>query len=70
MGTLVRRMTLTEEGVRTPFYDKVNEYATLQYSKHSYRQDEYNETNTDVYKLVFNVETIFSLFLKFCKSKK
>ena len=60
IGTLISPMTLTEEIMRTQFYDKVDEYKTLEYSKQSYRQDEYKEKIKDVYKIFFDFETITS----------
>ena len=38
IGNLISPMVLTEEVMSTQFYDKVDEYKTLEYTKHSYRQ--------------------------------
>ena len=38
VGDLIIPMPLTEEVMRTQFYDKVDTYETLEYTKHSYRQ--------------------------------
>ena len=53
-------MVLTEEVTRTQFYDKVDEYKTLEYTKHSYKQEEYKEKDKTVYKVFFDFETITS----------
>ena len=53
-------MPLTEEIMRTQFYDKVDEYKTLEYTNHSYRQEEYKEKDKNVYKMFFDFETITS----------
>ena len=60
IGSLIIPIPLTEEVMRTQFYDKVDEYKTLEYTEHSYRQDEFKETNKDFYKLFFDFETITS----------
>ena len=60
IGNLIVPIPLTEEVMRTQFYDKVDEYKTLECTEHSYRQDEFKETNKDFYKLFFDFETITS----------
>ena len=60
VGNLIIPMPLTEELMRTQFYDKVDDYKTLEYTKHSYRQEEYKEKNNTVYKVFFDFETITS----------
>ena len=40
---LIVPITLTEEIMRTQFYDKVDNYDTLEYTEHSYRLEEYQE---------------------------
>ena len=46
IGSLIIPIPLTEEVMRTQFYDKVDEYKTLEYTEHSYRQDEFKQTKT------------------------
>ena len=53
-------MPLTEEIMHTQFYDKVDEYNTLDYTKNSYKQEEFKETINDLYKIVLDFETITS----------
>ena len=56
---LIVPITLTEEIMRTQFYDKVDTYDTLEYTEHSYRLDKFKENN-DLYKIFFDFETITS----------
>ena len=60
VGKLITPMPLTEEVMRTQFYDKVNEYETLEYTKNSYRLEEYKENDKEHYKIFFDFETITS----------
>ena len=53
-------MPLTEEIVHTQFYDKVDEYSTLDYTRNSYKQDKFEETINDRYDIFFDFETITS----------
>ena len=46
--------------MNTQIYDKVEEYRTLDYTKKSYRQEEYKEQLNSSYKLFFDFETITS----------
>ena len=39
VGSLIVPMPLTEEVIRTQFYDKVDAYETLNYTNNSYRQE-------------------------------
>ena len=41
VGSLVVPMPLTEEVMRTQFYDNVDEYETLAYTNNSHRLEEY-----------------------------
>ena len=40
---LIIPITLTEEVMRTQFYDKVDNYDTLEYTEHAYRLDKFKE---------------------------
>ena len=60
VDNLIIDMPLTEEVLRTQFYDTVDTYETLYYTKHSYRQDECKETHNNVYNIFFAFETITS----------
>ena len=60
VGDVFGPMSLTEEVMRTQFYDKVDEYKTLEYTEYSYRQEEYQERNNTLYKMFFDFETITS----------
>ena len=42
------------------FHDKVDGYNTFDYTKTSYKQDKFEETINDLYKIVFDFETITS----------
>ena len=44
----------------TQFYDKVDEYTPLDYTKNSYTQEEFEETVNDTYKLFIGFEIITS----------
>ena len=46
--------------MKTQFYDKVTEYKTLEYTKYSYKLEEYEGTNKQNYKIFFDFETITS----------
>ena len=46
-------MPLTEEMMHTQFHDKVGEYNTLYCTKHSYKQEKFEETVHDLYKILF-----------------
>ena len=46
--------------MKTQFYDKVDEYETLEYTKNSYRLEEYKEKDKEHYKIFFDFETITS----------
>ena len=48
---LISPMTLTEEVLRTQFYDKVDEYNTLEYTKQSYRLENCETKIKDFYKI-------------------
>ena len=43
-------MPLTEEIMHTQFYDKADEYKTLDYTKTSYKQEEFKETLNNSFK--------------------
>ena len=52
-------MPLTEEVMHTHnFYDKAGEYNTLGYTKSSYKQEEFKETVSDLYKMFVGFETM------------
>ena len=57
---MILNMPLTEEVMRSQCYDKVETYETLEYTKHSYRQEEYKEQHNTVYKMFFDFESITS----------
>ena len=57
---LICPITLTEDIMRTQFYDKVDNYKTLEYTTQSYKLDEYKEKKRDIYKIFFDFETITS----------
>ena len=44
IGKLISPTPLTEEIMHTQFYDKVDEYNTLDYTNNSYKQEELKET--------------------------
>ena len=52
-------MPLTEEIMHTQFYDKVDEYNSLDYTKNPYKQ-EVEETIHDIYKMFFDGDTVAS----------
>ena len=60
VDTLIIPIPLTEDIMRTQFYDKVNEYETLEYTKKSYKLEEYKEKDKTNYKIFFDFETITS----------
>ena len=41
IGQLITPMPLTEEIMRTQFYDKADEYNPLDYTNNSYKQDKF-----------------------------
>ena len=59
-GKLIEKMPLTEEVMCTQFYDKVDKYETLNYTKKACRLEEYKETYKAYYKIFFDFETITS----------
>ena len=46
--------------MHTQSYDKVDENSTLYYTNNSYKQEEFEETINDRYKIFFGFETITS----------
>ena len=60
IGKLVIPMPLTEEVMETQFYDKVDEYNTLEYTDKSYRMEEFQQKSYIKYKIYFDFETITS----------
>ena len=60
MVSLLLPMPLTEYIMHTQFYDKVDEYTALDYTHNSYKQDKFEETINDPYKILFDFETITS----------
>ena len=60
VGSLIVSMPLAEEVMRTQFYDKVDEYETLEYTRNSYRLEEYKEKDKEHYNIFFDFETITS----------
>ncbi len=59
--TLLTPITLSEEILRTQFYDKTDTYETLDYTDKSYRLEERRTPKTtQVYKIFFDFETITS----------
>ena len=60
VGKLIIPMPLTEEVMKTQFYDKVDEYNTLEYTDKSYRQEEFKEQLDIRWKIFFDFETITS----------
>ena len=59
VGSLIIPMPLSEEVTTTQFYDKVDDYGTLEYTDNSYKQ-EYSEKPKHYYALLFEFETITS----------
>ena len=53
-------MEITGEVLNTQFYDKVEDYKTLEYNKKNCRLEDYVERNTDQYEIFFDFETITS----------
>ena len=51
-------MPSTEEIMHTQFYDKVDEYNTLGYTRNSDKQERFEETLNDLYKIFFILGTI------------
>ena len=51
-------MELTDEVLKTQFYDKVEDYKTLEPIKKNCRLEEYVERNKDQYRIFFDCETI------------
>ena len=56
---LITPMELTDEVLNTQFYDKVNDYKTLEYNLNC-RLEEYVAKGKDQYKIFFDFETITS----------
>ena len=59
-GKLTIPMELTDEVLNTQFYDKVNDYKTLQHNETNCRLEEYVEKDKNQYKIFFGFETITS----------
>ena len=57
---LITPMELTDEVLNTQFYDKVDDYKTLEYNKKNCRLETYEEKVKDQYKIFFDFETITS----------
>ena len=57
---LITPILLTEELINTQFYDKVEEYRTLYYTKQSNIPEEYKEKPNSSYNIFFDFETITS----------
>ena len=53
-------MPLTEDVMETQFYDKVNEYNTLEYTNKPYRLDEFKQKSDIKYNIYFDFETMTS----------
>ena len=53
-------MKLTDEVLNTQFYDKVDDYKTLEYNKKNCRLETYEEKAKEQYKIFFDFETITS----------
>ena len=47
VGNLIEPMPLTEEVMCTQFYDKVDKYETLKYTKKACRLEEYKEKDKE-----------------------
>ena len=45
IDNVIITMPLTEEVMRTQFYDKFDDYQTLEYTDKSYKLEEYSEKN-------------------------
>ena len=46
--------------MHTQFHDKVDAYSTLDYTNNSYKQEEFQETINNLYKIFVDVEAITS----------
>ena len=57
---LITPMELTDEVLNTQFYDKVNDYKTLEYNRKNCRLEEYVAKYKDQYNIFFDFETITS----------
>ena len=55
---LITPMPLTEEIMNTQFYDKVDDYNTLEYTNNSYKQEDFEETIHDLYNIFFDFEVV------------
>ena len=53
-------MELTDEVLKTQFYDKVEDYKTLEYNEHNCKLQKYEENKKNHYKIFFDFETITS----------
>jgi hypothetical protein len=60
VDNLITPMELTDEVLNTQFYDKVDDYKTLEYNKKNCRLEEYVEKDKHQYKIFFDFETITS----------
>ena len=60
IGKLVTPMPLTDDIMHTQSYNKVDEYNTLYYTNHLYKQDKFEETVNYIYKIFLDFETITS----------
>ena len=60
IGKIIGPILLTEEILHTQFHDKVDGYNTSDYTTNYYKQEEFEETTNDIYKILFDFETITS----------
>ena len=51
-------MPLTEEIMHTQFYEKVDAYNSLDYTKNPYKQEKFEETVNDIYKIFFDLKRL------------
>ena len=59
VGSLINPMPLSEEVMATQFYDKADDYETLEYTYNSFKKDEYSEKFKNT-KIFVGFETITS----------
>ena len=57
VDSLITPMELTDDIMNTQFYDKVDDYKTLEYNKKTCRLDTYEESITYYYNIVLDFET-------------
>ena len=57
---LIIPMELSDEVLNTQFYDKVEDYKTLEYNENNCKLQKYEETSKNYYKIFFDFETITS----------